>query len=168
MKANVFSDERRQRLHCNKRLRRGGEQTSEVGVSDPELRDGARDVFEVAFEFCGGEEEEWCDTSTHTGTYTAEYARSGRAKCKICGEIIALRELRIGIEAEEKGWGIITRWQHVACTRLPRMIATDPENLLEGYDKLTVPDQVSSVSSHHLLPFSSSASSSYPTTVKSH
>ena len=97
-------------------------------------------------------EEEWCDTSTHTGTYTAEYARSGRAKCKICGEIIALRELRIGIEAEEKGWGIITRWQHVACTRLPRMIATDPENLLEGYDKLTVPDQVSSVSSHHLLP----------------
>ena len=26
------------------------------------------------------------------------------------------------------------------------MIATDPENLLEGYDKLTVPDQVSSLS----------------------
>ena len=42
------------------------------------------------------------------------------------------------------------------------MIATDPENLLEGYDKLTVPDQVSSLSllttsfpSHHTCPSNS-------------
>ena len=39
---------------------------------------------------------------------------------------------------EEKGWGIITRWQHVACTRLPRRVTIDT---LDGLDTLTVPDQ---------------------------
>lgn len=78
------------------------------------------------------------DTSTHTGKYSAEYAKTGRAKCRVCGELIALRELRVGVEAEEKGWGVIIRWQHIDCTRLPAGLA--PEDL-GGYDELLVPDQ---------------------------
>lgn len=57
--------------------------------------------------------------SNHTGTYSVEYAKTGRAKCGACGELIAHRALRIGLEVEEKGWGIITRWQHLECSRLP-------------------------------------------------
>lgn len=84
-----------------------------------------------------GEDDPSVDTKGHTGVYLAEYAKSGRAKCKVCGEVIGLRELRIGIEAEEKSWGVITRWQHVGCTRLPRSVTADA---LQGYDSLLVPD----------------------------
>ena len=79
------------------------------------------------------------DSSNHTGNYSAEYAKTGRSKCRVCGEVIAHRELRVGIEADEKGWGIITRWHHVDCTRLPSSISAAD---LEGYDKLTAADQV--------------------------
>ena len=82
--------------------------------------------------------EWWVDTTNHTGTYSAEYAKTGRAKCRTCGELIGLRELRIGLECDEKGWGVIIRWQHVACTRLPKTVAAED---VDGYDALTVPDQ---------------------------
>ena len=75
---------------------------------------------------------------THTGSYVVEHAKTGRAKCKVCGEAIALRALRVGIEVEEKGWGIITRWQHVACTRMPWLSGAAE---LDGYDDLLAPEQ---------------------------
>jgi len=46
----------------------------------------------------------------HTGNYSVEYAKTGRAKCGVCGELIPHRSLRIGLEVEESGWGVITRW----------------------------------------------------------
>jgi DNA repair protein RAD16 len=57
--------------------------------------------------------------ANHTGNYMVEYAKTGRAKCGVCGELIAHRLLRIGLEVADKGFGIITRWQHVECSRLP-------------------------------------------------
>ena len=30
---------------------------------------------------------------------------------QVCGEVILLKALRIGVEVNEKGWGVITRWQ---------------------------------------------------------
>lgn len=86
----------------------------------------------------------------HTGRYSVEYAKSGRAKCKVCGELIELRSLRVGIEVEEKGWGIITRWQHIDCTRLPRSVAT--AEALEDFDSLLVPDQARRAASPLLSP----------------
>ena len=74
----------------------------------------------------------------HTGNYSAEYAKTGRAKCKVCGTGIEHRALRVGIEVDEKGWGVITRWQHVECTRLPRSVRAEE---MSGFDTLTVPDQ---------------------------
>ena len=47
--------------------------------------------------------------------------------------------MRVGIEVDEKGWGIITRWQHLACTRLPTCVAH--AEALESYDSLLAPDQ---------------------------
>ena len=84
------------------------------------------------------EAEWWLDTTNHTGNYSAEYAKTGRAKCRVCGELIKQRELRMGLECDEKGWGVITRWQHLDCTRLPKSVTHDE---LDGYDALTVPDQ---------------------------
>ena len=84
------------------------------------------------------EEDEWCDTTNHTGTYMAEYAKTGRAKCRVCGELITLKSLRVGLEVDEKGWGIITKWQHPDCTRLPKGVTGES---MVGFDALTVPDQ---------------------------
>tara|TARA_B100000795_G_scaffold188309_1_gene143266 strand:+ start:587 stop:739 length:153 start_codon:yes stop_codon:yes gene_type:complete len=47
--------------------------------------------------------------STHTGYYLAEHAKTGRAKCRVCGELILVKALRVGTEQEEKGWGEIIR-----------------------------------------------------------
>ena len=41
--------------------------------------------------------------STHTGYYLAEHAKTGRAKCVVCGELIAAKALRMGVEQEQKG-----------------------------------------------------------------
>jgi hypothetical protein len=41
-----------------------------------------------------------------------------RDLAQVCGELIALKSLRIGTEQEEKGWGEIIRWSHVECTRI--------------------------------------------------
>ena len=51
---------------------------------------------------------------------------------------IALKELRIGLERDEKGWGIITRWQHVACSRLPSDVDA---SRIDGYEKLPADEQ---------------------------
>eukprot|EP00965_Chrysotila_dentata_P086946 2869828-Pleurochrysis_carterae.AAC.3 len=49
--------------------------------------------------------------SNHTGNYIVEHAKTGRAKCQVCGELIVHRSLRVGFEVEEKSWGVVTRWQ---------------------------------------------------------
>ena len=86
----------------------------------------------------GDENDEWIDTTNHTGSYFAEYAKTGRAKCRVCGEVITLKSLRVGLECDEKGWGVITKWQHPDCTRLPRSVVA---SAMVGFDTLTVPDQ---------------------------
>ena len=78
------------------------------------------------------------DFSNLTGVFCAEHAKTGRAKCNVCGELIALKELRIGLERDEKGWGIITRWQHVACSRLPSDVDA---SRIDGYEKLPADEQ---------------------------
>ena len=40
---------------------------------------------------------------------------------QVCGELIPVKALRVGIEQEEKGWGEIIRWSHLDCTRLPAL-----------------------------------------------
>ena len=80
----------------------------------------------------------------HTGNYSVEYAKTGRAKCQVCGEVIAHKTLRVGIEQNEKGWGIITRWQHLKCTRLPASVraeANDDPSRIQGRDSLTEQDK---------------------------
>ena len=77
-------------------------------------------------------------SSNHTGAYFADYAKMGRAKCRVCGEVITLKSLRVGLECDEQGWGVITKWQHPACTRLPRSVVSSE---IVGFDTLTVPDQ---------------------------
>lgn len=49
-------------------------------------------------------------------TYTVEYARSGRATCRHCSELIPHRALRLGIETppDEGAYGY-TRWFHMSC-----------------------------------------------------
>jgi len=49
-------------------------------------------------------------------TYTVEYARSGRATCRHCSELIPHLALRMGIETppDEGAYGY-TRWFHIAC-----------------------------------------------------
>ena len=74
-----------------------------------------------------------------TGAYFVEYAKTGRATCQVCGEKIALKEARIGLEVEDKSWGLITRWQHVRCTRLPELHG-EPDGL-SGFDALAEPEQ---------------------------
>ena len=78
------------------------------------------------------------DSSNHTGNYVAELAKTGRAKCRVCGEVIAHKELRIGVEADEKGWGVITRWHHVACARLPSTVEAAQ---VGGYAELCAGDR---------------------------
>ena len=56
----------------------------------------------------------------------------------MCGELIGLKEVRCGIEVDEKGWGIITRWQHLACTRLPKCVVS--AEAIEDFDTLLPPD----------------------------
>ena len=34
----------------------------------------------------------------------------GAGRGQVCGELIAMKSLRVGIEVDEKGWGVITRW----------------------------------------------------------
>ena len=40
---------------------------------------------------------------------------------QVCGELITVKALRVGIEQEEKGWGEIIRWSHLDCSRLPAL-----------------------------------------------
>ena len=70
--------------------------------------------------------------------YLVELARSGRAECKRCSSIIGNKELRVGVIVEGD-WGIMTRWQHLACTVFHKSI-TDPTTL-DGYTELEPSDQ---------------------------
>ena len=75
----------------------------------------------------------------HTGNYCVEYAKSGRAKCQVCGKLIEKEALRVGIEQAEKGWGEIWRWQHLACCRLPSAVCS--VEYLEGFDAIEDKDR---------------------------
>jgi hypothetical protein len=69
-----------------------------------------------------------------TGNYFVESAKTGRAKCQVCGFIIVTKEMRFGIEVDEaSSWGVITRWQHLACSRVP--LDLDP-GLIAGLGEL--------------------------------
>jgi hypothetical protein len=52
--------------------------------------------------------------------YTAEYAKTGRAGCKKCGEKIDKDTVRIGNPIKWRGggeFGYINAWHHPGCTR---------------------------------------------------
>ncbi|KAJ1617487.1 SNF2 family N-terminal domain-containing protein [Pavlovales sp. CCMP2436] len=69
-----------------------------------------------------------------TGNYFVEPAKTGRAKCQVCGGIIAVKEIRFGIEVDEaSSWGVITRWQHLLCSRVPLDLDS---RLIAGLDVL--------------------------------
>eukprot|EP00924_Labyrinthula_sp_SR-Ha-C_P005429 maker-scaffold_1-snap-gene-31.40-mRNA-1 protein AED:0.00 eAED:0.00 QI:0/0/0/1/1/1/2/0/1178 len=82
----------------------------------------------------------------------AEYARSGKAKCRMCGELIKNKSLRIGKPVKVRG--IISSWSHPECfciiasdSLLPQPNETTGQvysikaDDIFGYKKLTMPDR---------------------------
>ena len=65
--------------------------------------------------------------------YIVELAKSGRAECKRCGNLITNKSLRIGILVESD-WGLITRWQHLQCTVFHKAITS--ANVIDGFSEL--------------------------------
>eukprot|EP00873_Tetraselmis_striata_P034562 jgi/Tetstr1/454826/TSEL_041706.t1 len=56
--------------------------------------------------------------TTALPSFTVEYARSGRSRCVACQELIAARQLRIGMRASEdppQGHYTSNRWHHFEC-----------------------------------------------------
>ena len=73
-------------------------------------------------------------------TYVAEYARSGRSKCKACKTVITNADLRLGAETEKDDHPMIY-WRHWNCITTKVILNIGDTSNLKGFDLLTNSDQ---------------------------
>eukprot|EP00756_Hemistasia_phaeocysticola_P066940 Hpha_TRINITY_DN9601_c0_g2::TRINITY_DN9601_c0_g2_i1::g.184583::m.184583/K15083/RAD16; DNA repair protein RAD16 len=94
------------------------------------------------------DEEDWETASDGDEVYThrAGYAPSGRAKCKLCSEPIALGEVRLGTPLRWRPGSYNTIWAHPACTRLPGKTQAQLKREIFGFRQLKGPHQQSVLS----------------------
>merc|ERR1711871_1641168 len=73
--------------------------------------------------------------------YLLELAKSGRARCKKCENLIPVSVVRVGVETDCGPYGMQFLWQHLSCTIFHSAI-TDPLNHLEGFRELDDNDKI--------------------------
>ncbi|ACO62624.1 SNF2 super family [Micromonas commoda] len=90
--------------------------------------------FEGKFEWKLAEYE-----NEQTFSHVVEIAKSGRARCRKCSELIAKDSVRIGVPIKWRGglFGWISSWQHPACLRVPGVTRDELRCELHGVDALT-------------------------------
>ncbi len=73
----------------------------------------------------------------------AEYGKSGRAKCRRCGEMIAKGAVRLGVPIKWRGGehNIISSWQHMECTRVDDPVKFSAAKLVFGLGSLKPADR---------------------------
>lgn len=87
--------------------------------------------------------------AAHVYVVLTEIAKSGRAKCRICGEMIEKGIPRIGVPIKWRGGehGYISSWKHPGCVRiendevLRKKIAAAPAQWIYGFDALNKEQQ---------------------------
>ncbi|XP_020837799.1 poly [ADP-ribose] polymerase 1 isoform X1 [Phascolarctos cinereus] len=74
--------------------------------------------------------------------YRAEYAKSGRASCKKCGESIAKDSLRLAIMVQSPMFdGKVPNWHHYACFWKRGLVISQAELEVDGFLELRWDDQ---------------------------
>ncbi|XP_078431210.1 phosphoesterase isoform X2 [Wolffia australiana] len=69
----------------------------------------------------------------------AEYAKSGRSSCKICGKIISVTNLRLGLSIRDPRGFESVKWHHLSCFSVPQTF-TGVEKI-KGFQSLNRVDQ---------------------------
>ena len=75
--------------------------------------------------------------------FKCEYSKSGRAKCRRCGNLIAKATVRIAtpIKWRGGGYGVISSWQHLKCTRVDNPKKFAASKLVFGLPSLKAADK---------------------------
>ncbi|KAF0919079.1 hypothetical protein E2562_028299 [Oryza meyeriana var. granulata] len=73
-------------------------------------------------------------------TISVEYAKSGRATCKVCSERIAKGALRLGTSTRDPRGYDSTKWYHVACFPSSSH-PLDPVEKVKGFDSIKEEDR---------------------------
>jgi len=75
--------------------------------------------------------------------FSCEYSKTGRAKCRRCGELIPKGSVRIAKPIKWRGgdYGIISSWQHLQCTRVDNPKKFSSKKLVFGLSKLKPADR---------------------------
>lgn len=74
------------------------------------------------------------ESTTAIPRYVVELAKSARSVCKRCNVRIDAKTVRVGIMIEGS-WGLMTRWQHLDCTILPKSLN---DLSVDGFRELNV------------------------------
>ncbi|XAR56464.1 3'(2'),5'-bisphosphate nucleotidase [Bertholletia excelsa] len=70
----------------------------------------------------------------------AEYAKSGRSRCKKCNDTISAKELRLGLVSRDTRGYDTTRWHHLNCFPMNSKSIASPE-AIKGFSELKNSDQ---------------------------
>ena len=85
------------------------------------------------------------DDSEEFATYVCqvEYAKSGRARCGVCAELIAKNTVRVGTPLKYRGgdYGWISKWMHPACYRVEGTTREELEASAYGLEALAEGDR---------------------------
>ncbi|MHA2289383.1 MAG: PARP-type zinc finger-containing protein [Promethearchaeota archaeon] len=88
-------------------------------------------------------------------SYKIEYAKSSRATCKVCGEKIEKRDIRIGVPSYFQQY-LSYKWQHAKCTifggQVPKPVDMDGFDEIEENDKQTLDQNVQTVDAESIAP----------------
>ena len=66
----------------------------------------------------------------------AEYAKSGRSSCKVCGKNIGWKSLRLGLSSKDPRGFESIKWHHRDCLPVPRPFLSVDE--IKGFHSLNV------------------------------
>eukprot|EP00959_Pyramimonas_sp_CCMP1952_P185744 3883615-Pyramimonas_sp.AAC.1 len=69
-----------------------------------------------------------------------EYAKSGRAGCRMCSSLIEMSSVRVGVEEEGPVYGTYYKWFHLACFDFKAANITRPSQI-SGIKKLSRDDK---------------------------
>ncbi|KAH0852729.1 hypothetical protein HID58_090796 [Brassica napus] len=104
-----------------------------VDEKEEEVKDPGSDEI-------SGEKVKEMKGSSASASVIAEYAKSSRSSCKKCSQMIAAKELRLGMVTRDSRGFDMTKWHHLGCFPV-ESVAVDSVEEIGGFSSLQSDDQ---------------------------